>query len=66
MNWLCAEWQRNYSQAHRGETLEVSVAKGHPQRGILLPLLCCLVVEKVIERFDGNRCYTVQLCTIIS
>jgi len=66
MEWLCAEWQRNYSQAHRGETLEGSVAKGHPQSGILLTLKCCLVADIVIERLDGNGCYTVQLCTIIS
>jgi hypothetical protein len=66
MDWLCAEWQKNYSQAHREETLERSVAQGHPQKGILLPLLCCLVVDKVIEKLDWNGCYTVQLCTIIS
>jgi hypothetical protein len=41
-----------------GETLEGSVAKGHPQRGILLPLLCCLVVNVVIEGLDGSGCYT--------
>ena len=42
------------------------MAKGHPQRGILLPLLCCLVVDKVIERLDGNGCHTLRLCAIIS
>jgi hypothetical protein len=51
--------------AHRGETLEGTVAKGHPQRSILLPLLCCLVVDKVIERLDGNGCHTLWLCAII-
>jgi hypothetical protein len=66
MDWLCAEWQKNYNQAHTEEILERYVAQGHPQKGILLPLLCCLVVDKVIERLDGNGCYTVQLCTIIS
>jgi len=66
MDWLYAEWQKNYSQAHRGETLEGSVAKSHPQRDILLPLLCCLVVDKVIERLDGNGCYTLRLSIIIS
>jgi len=33
------------SQAHREETLEGSVAKGHPQRGILLTPKCCLVAQ---------------------
>jgi hypothetical protein len=66
LDWLCAEWQKNYSQAHKEKTLEGSVAQGHPQRDILLPLLCCLVVDKVIVRTDGNGCYTVQLCIIIS
>jgi hypothetical protein len=41
------------------EKLEGSVDKGHPQRGILLPLLCCLVVDELIERLEGNGCYTV-------
>jgi hypothetical protein len=59
MDWLCAEWQKNYNQAHREETLEGSVALGHPQRDILLPLLCCLVVDKVIEKLDWNGYYTV-------
>ena len=27
------------------------------QRGILLPLLCCLVVDEVIEGLDGNGCF---------
>jgi len=27
------------------------------QRGFLLPLLCCLVVDKVIEGLDGNGCF---------
>jgi len=44
----------------QGETLEGPVAKGCPHRGILLPLLCCLVVDKVIKRLDGNACYTVE------
>jgi hypothetical protein len=34
------------------------VAKGRPQRGILLPLMCCLVVEVVMEGLNGNGCYT--------
>jgi len=66
MEWLCAEWQKNYSQAHRGEMLEGCVAKGHRWRGILLPLLCCLVVDKVMARLDGNGYYTPQLRAIIS
>jgi hypothetical protein len=41
-----------------GETLEGSVKKCCLQRGILLPLLCCLVVDKVIKGFTGNGCYT--------
>jgi len=47
----------------QGETLEGPVAKGCPHRGILLHLLCCLVVDKVIKRLDGNACYT-GVCTI--
>jgi len=43
-----------------GEMLEGTVAKGCPHRGILLPLLCCLVVDKVIKRLDGNACYTLR------
>ena len=37
-----------------GDILEGSLAKCYWQRGILLPLLCCLVVDKVIE---GLNCY---------
>jgi len=43
-----------------GEKLEGSVAKCFPQRGILLPLLCCLIVDEVIEEMDGNDWYTLQ------
>jgi len=53
---LVAEQLQPHSQ---GEMLEGSVAKGCPHRGILLSLLCCLVVDKVIKRLDGNVCYTV-------
>lgn len=41
-----------------GETLEGSVAKGCLQRDILLPLLCCLIVDKLIQGCDVNGCYT--------
>jgi hypothetical protein len=44
MDWLCAEWQKNYSQA-QGKKRWRDVAKGHPQRGILLTLKCCLVAQ---------------------
>ena len=40
------------------KTLEGSVAKCCLQRGILLPLLCYLVVDKVTEGLDVNGCYT--------
>jgi hypothetical protein len=53
--YLVAEKLQPHSQ---GETLEGSVAKGCPDRGILLPLLCCLIADKVIKRLDGNACYT--------
>jgi hypothetical protein len=59
MDWLCAEWQKNYNQAHREETLEGSVAQGHPWSGILSPLLCCLAADKAIKKLHWNGCYTV-------
>ena len=40
------------------ETLEGSVARGFPQGGVLLPLLCSLVVDKLIRGLNGNGCYT--------
>jgi len=30
------------------------------QRGILLPLMCCLVVDEVREGLDGNGCFTLE------
>jgi hypothetical protein len=45
----------------RRDILEGSPAKYYPQRGILLPLLCCLVVDKVIEGLSGNGCYTLGM-----
>jgi len=38
---------RKITATHMGEKLEGSVAKCFPQRGILLPLLRCLIVVKV-------------------
>ena len=35
-----------------GEMLEGSVAKGHPQRGIFLPLMCSLVADVVAVVLD--------------
>ena len=32
--------------------------EGRSQSGILLPLMCCLVVDTVTEGLDGNGCYT--------
>jgi len=43
------------------KTLEGSVAKCCLQRGILLPLLCYLVVDKVTEGLDVNGCYTLGM-----
>ena len=34
--------------------------KGRPQSSILLPLICCLVVDIVIDGLDGNGCYTLR------
>ena len=51
--WLHAGWQKNYSHTQRSILYETCC----PQRGILLPLLCCLVVDKVIEDLDGNGCF---------
>jgi len=44
------------------KTLEGSVAKCCQQRGILLPLLCYLVVNKVTEGLNVNGCYTLGMC----
>jgi len=46
----------------RGKTLEGSVAKCCLQRGVLLPFLCYLVVDKVTEGLDVNGCYTLGMC----
>ena len=32
--------------------------QGRLQSGIILHLMCCLVVDIVIEGLDGNGCYT--------
>jgi len=45
----------------RGDILEGFLAKCYLQRGILLPLLCCLVVDEVIEGLNGNGCYTLGM-----
>ena len=45
----------------RGDILGRCLAKCYLQRGILLPLLCCLVVDEVIERLNGNGCYTLGM-----
>jgi hypothetical protein len=49
---------RKITATRIGEKLEGFVAKCSPQRGILLPLLCCLIVDEVIEGRDGKCCYT--------
>jgi hypothetical protein len=42
-----------------GETLEGSVANCCLQRGILVPMLCCLVVDEITEGLKG-------VCTILT
>jgi hypothetical protein len=49
---------RKITATRIGEKLEGSVTKCSPQRGILLPLLCCLIVDEVKKGMDGNGCYT--------
>ena len=57
MDRLYAERQKNYSHANR-RNAGGSVDEGRSQSGILLPLMCCLVVDTVTEGLDGNGCYT--------
>ena len=45
----------------RGDILEGFLAKCNLQRDILLPLLCCLVVDEVIKGLNGNGCYTLGM-----
>ena len=47
-----------------GEKMEGSVANCWLQRDTLLPLLCCLVVDEVIEGLDGNGRFT-RVCTVL-
>ena len=52
MDRLYAERQKNYSHANR-RNAGGSVDKGHSQSGILLPLMCCFVVDIIIEGLMG-------------
>jgi hypothetical protein len=56
MDWLHVGWQK-ITVTLTGETMEGSVAKWCLQRGILLPLLCYLFVDQLIEGLR-NGCYT--------
>jgi hypothetical protein len=53
---LHAGWKK-ITATHKGDILLGYLDKYCPQRGILLPLLCCLVVGEVIEGLDGNGCF---------
>jgi hypothetical protein len=57
---------RKITAKFTGEKRWRDVAKGHPQNGILLPLRCCLVADKVIERLEGNGYFTLGLSIVIS
>jgi hypothetical protein len=41
----------------KGDILSGYPDNCYPQRGILLPLLCCLVIYEIIEGLDGNGCF---------
>ena len=43
-----------------GETLEGPVDRGCPQRGVLFPLLCSLIVNKLITGLNENSHYTMS------
>jgi len=53
---------RKFTATLTQDILEGSLAKCYAQRGILLPLLCCLVVDEVIEGLNGNGCYKLVMC----
>jgi len=52
---------RKITAALTGEIMEGSVANCCLQRDIFITLLCCLVVDKVIQRRNGNGCYTLGM-----
>jgi len=46
------------------DTLKGDILQGYldnccPQRGILLPLLCCLDIDEVIEGLEGKGCFKI-------
>jgi len=54
-NGLALCWVAEKLQSSsREETLEGSVAKGHPQRGILLRLKCCLVAQSLRDLMERD------------
>jgi hypothetical protein len=57
MDQLHAAWQEYHSHACR-ENLKGSVARSCLQRGVLLPLLWSLVVDKLTGGLNVNGCYT--------
>jgi hypothetical protein len=48
---------RNITATLKGDILKGYLDNCCPQRGILLPLLCCLVIDEIIEGLDGNGCF---------
>jgi len=60
MNWLQGVWQKNCSYTHRRNTGGVCGQLLSADRH-LLPLLCCLVVDKVIDGLNGNGYYTLGM-----
>jgi hypothetical protein len=41
-----------------GSSRSIEVSRGCPHRGVLPPLLCCLVVDGLIARLNGGGVYT--------
>ena len=41
-----------------GSFMMAAVSRGYPQEGVLSPLLCCLIVDGLIVRFNWGHGYT--------
>jgi len=55
-------WVAEKLQLLTGARLEGSVTNCCLLTGILLPLLCCLVVDEIIDGLNGNGYYTLGMC----
>jgi len=65
VDWLCAGWQENHIHVCRRQS-GGPVARGCLEGGVLLPLLWCMVVDKLIRGIIENGCYREDITILTS